>query len=437
MTNNTIMDVFNKFRGLMDIDMFSELLSYIILLKKIEFTGPEYYEQIWSIQLLHRLYGYSIFEDDLCKYLNNIEKEYGISNGLLVEPFRKIIHRFSDEKGMKLITDVIEAVSRLSFENEKVLAEIYDDFVNYSTMYIGRKGGEYTTNKYLAKLEASLLDVRENDYVYDPFCGSGESIIAACGTRNHIYAREKHPDIVAKAIINMIIHDCKIGEINCGDSIFADDRKYDRVISEPPFTMVYDNAIQDRLRTYMKFLNKDTIAIEKIVSDLSKTGRAVILVPMGVLFRSGKPEEFRKSLVDAGVIDSIIFIPAGVYGYSSINTAIVIIDKTKVNKDVFMVDTSKHWTKKNLKDFTLTDENIDSISKIVKNKEIHKGISLMVENNIIYDNGINLTPTMYIDPYTIDDIEIRNVDELITQQKKYEIEFSNVCKELNEIRFNI
>ena len=60
-----------------------------------------------------------------------------------------------------------------------------------------------------------------------------------------------------------------------------------------------------------------------------------------------------------------------------------------------------------------------------------------IENNIIYDNGINLTPTMYIDPYTIDDIEIRNVDELITQQKKYEIEFSNVCKELNEFRFNI
>ena len=435
MKNSVVLDAFNKVRGAMDINTFTDLSIYILLLKKIEMVKPPYYQDNYSVRFLSRLYGDLITEDEMCNYISNIEKEYDISIGTLAESFRNVIRKFDGERDRKTLLEVFNVMSEISFETEHDLAETFDMLLEYSTMRGGMYFSEYCTSSSFARLEALLLETDDNHTIYDPFCGSGTSIVAAGGNTRKLFVRDINANRVAMAAINMIIHDCNISEVNCGDSLFAYERKYDRIISEPPFNVKYINSnIDDFIKNNVDFISKDTIDIEMIIKNLNDSGRAVVLVPAGVLFRGGKTTDFRKYILETNILDAVISIPAGAYCGTGINTAIMIFDKTKSNEGVMMMDSSSFWEKRSVREYVLSDEKTTEISNIIKERTRIKGISRVVNKELIYESNSNLTPTAYVDPYTVNSITIKDIDALIERQTELEDEFARVCSELNNLR---
>lgn len=435
MRNNAVLEIFNKVRGGMDLNTFTDLSIYILLLKKVELIKPDYFQDKYSLGFLSRLYGDLISEDELCDYINSIENHYDISAGILVEPFRNIIRKFYGERDKKTLLEVFRTISEIPFEDERELSEALDMILEYSALYGGMRFSEYITSPSFAKLEAALLEADESSSIYDPFCGSGTSVVMASKSGCEVSVRDINVNSVAIAAINMIVHDCNISEVNCGDSLFSYDRKYDRIVSEPPFNVRYVNsAVDDLIKNNVDFISKDTIDVESIIKNLNESGKAVVLVPAGVLFRGGRTTEFRKYILESNILDSVISIPAGAYCGTGINTAIMVFDKAKSSEGVMMLDSSSFWEKRSVREFVLSDDSIDKISQIIKDRTSIKGISHIVRKELVYDSNTNLTPTAYVDPYTVNCITVKNIDDLIEQQVALEEEFIRVCGELNSLR---
>ena len=433
MNNNVVWDIFNRFRGAVDVNTFADLMAYILLLKHSELMSPEYYQDNYSAKYLSRLYGDLITEDDLCHYIEEIERYNHIPVGIISEPFRNTIRKFDAQREKHLLLDVFRAFSEISFENEADIAEAFDYFMKCSVSYMGKMSAGYYSNQSLVKFEAQLLDVREGYEIYDPFCGSGTTAVAAGGDKNPIYVRDKNIDIISIAAINMILHGCNIREVTCGDSLFAEDKKYDRIVSEPPLGVKYPDDIYDQFRIRKDYISRDALEIEKIIDNLNEIGKAVVLVPQGFLFRSGRTQEYRKHLIEDNLVESIISLPAGVLYGAGISTALIVINTNKKKNEILMVDTSTQWSKNN-KEFELSEDGITKLSEIVSKQEDVDGISICVKEKDILDNDYNLAPTVYVTPFTVDKIEVKDIKELVNKQKNLEEDLALITQKLNKLR---
>ena len=80
--------------------------------------------------------------------------------------------------------------------------------------------------------------------------------------------------------------------------------------------------MQPRLKFFTSFIN----------THLSRTGRAGIIVPEGIIFQSGKTyKDLRKYLIETSLI-GVISLPSGVFNpYSGVKTSILILNK-QLNK---------------------------------------------------------------------------------------------------------
>lgn len=434
--NNRVWDLFDRFRGFVDVNTFFDLVAYALLLKYVELKKPYYYQDNYSIRYLSRLYGDIILESDLCRYIGEIEKDNNIPAGLLEQSFRNIIRKFESEREKQALLAFFRELSEIDFISENELSASFDYLLDKVPPSMGRMGGcESFTNIYLARLESAVLDVNEGQEIYDPFCGSGISIVASGGKFNPLSVRDKNSDIVAIATINMILHGCKIREVTCGDSLFAEIRTYDRVVSEPPLNVKYPDNIYDRFKDNLTYtISRDSLELELIINSLNDYGKAVVLVPQGFFFRSGRSLEYRKHLVEANIIDSIINLPAGVLYGTAISASLLLINKNKRNKDILMLDSSSLWDKRNLRELILSDESINKIVEIISNREEKIGISKIVKYEEIKENNFNLAPTFYVAPYTADDIEVKDVKGLITKQQELEEDLSKVSQKLYKMR---
>ena len=136
--------------------------------------------------------------------------------------------------------------------------------------------------------------------------------------------------------------------------------------------------------------------IRHALASLKDDGIAAILVPMGALFSSGSTGSIRQKLVDDKYIEAIIEFPKNMlFPYASVATALVILKKNKVNDDIIMIN-SKDFFMKIIKGVTITDENVQRINEIYRNREVIEGVSNTITKEIAAENGYNLCTTQYV-----------------------------------------
>jgi type I restriction enzyme M protein len=78
-----------------------------------------------------------------------------------------------------------------------------------------------------------------------------------------------------------------------------------------------------------------------ILSSLADDGRAVIIVPHGVLFKLGTAQMVRRQLIYANMVEAIIDLPANIFYSSKVNVSILVLNKKKPNTDILFIDASK------------------------------------------------------------------------------------------------
>jgi type I restriction enzyme M protein len=121
-----------------------------------------------------------------------------------------------------------------------------------------------------------------------------------------------------------------------------------------------------------------------------------IVLPHGVLFRSGEEGAIRKNLVEHNYIDAIIGLPANIFFGTGIPTIIMVLKKGRRNNDVLIIDASRRFAKVG-KNNVLRASDIKRISDAVINRASIDRFSRVVSQEEIRANEYNLNIPRYVD----------------------------------------
>lgn len=357
--------------------------------------------------------------------------------------------RTADDKN-KLVSGVLTALNGIDFGLEEagdidILGDAYEYMISQFAAGAGKKAGEFYTPQEVSEILAEIVTTGKTRLkdVYDPTCGSGSLLLrtAKNGKADVIYGQEKNPTTFNLCRMNMLLHGVKYNdfEIRNGDTLEADDfddRQFDAVVANPPFSATWSAA--------SKFNNDDRFSAAGVLAPQSKADYAFILhmiyhlnesgtmacvAPHGVLFRGGAEGKIRRFLIEKkNYVDTIIGLPANIFYGTSIPTCILVMKKCRKEEDnVLFIDASKEFEKVKTQN-KLRQEHIDKIIETYRNRTEIEKYSHCATLEEIKDNDYNLNIPRYVD--TFEEEEEIDIHAVMSEIKELEAKRADLDKEI-------
>lgn len=305
-----------------------------------------------------------------------------------------------------------------------VLGDAYEYLISRFASDAGKKGGEFFTPKEISIILAKLVQAKQGERIYDPTCGSGSLLIqAALQVGNDkgykLFGQEKNGQTYSLCRMNMVLHNVQEFAIEWGDTIrnpgHLEDgalAKFDVVVANPPFSLdkwgledISSNKIQTDV--YKRFEHGlppasvgDYAFVSHMIKSLNENGRMAVVLPHGVLFRSGAEGSIRQSLIENNLLDAVIGLPANLFFGTGIPAVILVFRKDRGERtDVLFIDASKEYdsgTNQN----KLSDAHIEKIVATYHNRvELEKYSHIASFSEIKDDNDFNLNIPRYVDTF--------------------------------------
>ena len=164
---------------------------------------------------------------------------------------------------------------------------------------------------------------------------------------------------------------------------------FDLVLANPPMGMRVDPA---GLAHYpVRTKDGAALFIQHALSQLKPEGRALIIVPEGVLFRSSEMP-LRRMLIERHTVEAVISLPAGALPCAGIKTAILAIRRGGGTKKIRILDADPFFNMQSVKKGNVIQpEQINELVQQVKSKEAAEH-SWDVEANDLEKLDYDLTP---------------------------------------------
>ncbi|KAB7686361.1 type I restriction-modification system subunit M [Plesiomonas shigelloides] len=336
-------------------------------------------------------------------------------------------------KRTKAISDLLHLIKNIPMDNKQgydVLGYIYEYLIEKFAANAGKKAGEFYTPHEVSVLMSHIiaheLQHKDTIEIYDPTSGSGsllinigEAVEKYAKSKDSItyYAQELKANTYNLTRMNLIMRGIKARNIKTrnGDTLENDWPYFDEndpqgtyealyvdaVVSNPPYSQAWDPSFKDNDPRYSRFglapkTKADFAFLLHDLYHLKPDGIMTIVLPHGVLFRSGEEGEIRKQLIEQNHIDAIIGLPANIFFGTSIPTVILVLKQKRQNTDVLIVDASKHFVKEG-KNNKLQASDIKRIVDAVINRESIEKFSQVVSKQTLRDNGYNLNIPRYVD----------------------------------------
>ncbi|WP_445288690.1 N-6 DNA methylase [Variovorax atrisoli] len=288
-----------------------------------------------------------------------------------------------------------------------MLGDAYEYLIKQFADDAGKKGGEFYTPKAVVQLVVELIDPQPGHSVYDPTCGSGGMLVESAhhiaklpggtlmGDRPNalLYGQEKNLGTWAIAKLNVYLHNMR-AEIERGDTLVEPKhldggylKTFDRVIANPPFSAnawwtpleldaeaVQDSEGETGSSKKLKAPNYKTVTdpfgrfsygvpprsyadlafAQHMLASLKADGRMGVILPHGVLFRSGEEGRIREGLLfgtDAAsggqpgdLIEAIVGLPDKLFYNTGIAASVLVLNKRKpvaLRGKVIIIDASR------------------------------------------------------------------------------------------------
>lgn len=368
------------------------------------------------------------------------------------------------ERNDKLVK-IIDSIGELPLGNyQDNTIDVFGDAYEYlMTMYAsnaGKSGGEFFTPQEVGELLAriTLMDKKEVNKVYDPCCGSGglllkfAKILGKENVKDGFYGQEVNLTTYNLARINMFLHDINYNKFNIArgntliDPKHWDDEPFDAIVSNPPYSIKWEGKSNPLLINDERFAPAGILAPESkadlaftmhMLSWLSAKGTAAIVEFPGILYRSNEKGEpgIRRYLVENNFIDAIIQLPENLFFGPSIATCVIVLKKNKKDNSILFVDASNEFIKPGKKN-KLTDENINNILNLLRDRKDVEGKSILVSNEeILKDKNVNISVNAYLKTAT-EEIEIditelnNNIEGIVIKQDQVRKELDAIIREL-------
>ena len=233
------------------------------------------------------------------------------------------------------------------FEFPDLLGAAYEYLIRDFADSAGKKGGEFYTPRPVVQLMVRLVDPQQGMAVYDPCSGSGGMLIYA---RNHVADNGGDPaDLVLAgqenngttwsiSKMNMLLHGIRDADLRNNDTLASPEhvsggelRRFDRVITNPPFSQNYDKATlahTERFRygyTPEGGKKADLMFLQHMLAVLKPDGIVATVMPHGVLFRGGAEGEIRRRIIEDGLLDTVIGLGPNLFYGTGIPAAVLIL----------------------------------------------------------------------------------------------------------------
>jgi type I restriction enzyme M protein len=327
--------------------------------------------------------------------------------------------------------------------NLDVIGNAYEFLIRNFASSSGKKAGEFYTPPEISELMAELVDPSANDQICDPTCGSG-SLLMKCGQlvkkrngsrRYALYGQEAIGSTWALAKMNMFLHGEDNHRIEWADTLreprlLAHDGqllKFDVVVANPPFSLEkwgYENAQEDAFGRFNWGMPPRTKADFAFISHMLSTmkpdtGRMAVVVPNGVLFRSGAEADIRRKLVDVNLLESVIGLPEKLFYGTSIAAVILIFRSRKKDDKVLFIDASQAFREGKGQNLLLTS-HVEKINAACQKRVDVDNFAHLATLDEIRNNDYNLNIGRYIQAVQndgkIDLAQLRDEREQLKQQ---------------------
>ncbi|MFF0539968.1 N-6 DNA methylase [Streptomyces coelicoflavus] len=313
-------------------------------------------------------------------------------------------------------------------EGDDLLGDAYEYLMRHFATQSGKSKGQFYTPAEVSRVMAQLLQIPANTpkstTVYDPTCGSGSLLIKVADAAPNgltIYGQENDNATWALARMNMILHGNETHEVVQGNTLsdpkFRHGNKletFDYLVANPPFSVkTWKNGFEEDYGRFDGYAwppdkNGDYAFLLHMVKSLKSTGKAVVVLPHGVLFRGHAEAAIRTELIKRGIIKAIIGLPANLFYGTGIPACLIVLDKKDAQSrtGIFMIDASKGFKKDGPKNRLRPRDMHKIVDAFVNQREIDR-YSRMVPLSEIRDpkNGYNLNIPRYIDSSEPEDIQ--------------------------------
>lgn len=280
---------------------------------------------------------------------------------------------------------------------------------------------QYISPKEVGTLLSCLLSLGRfgEETVYDPTAGLGNVLVeigksANDPTRIRLEGQELNEQVWAMGQMNLILHGLYNSEIKPGDVIRNPQwlengtiKKYDYIVMDTPIGFKNWGREDAEADPYGRFkfglpglANGEMAFIMHVIASLTEKGKAIVIVPPGVLFRGGADQEIRQRLVDNNLIEAVITLPSNLHQGLSVQFSIIVINKNK-NRDklrkIQFIDAAEGFQAAKTRGLNLLRaEDILKIAETYNEKKEVKQYSCLVDILEVEASNWNLNPRRYM-----------------------------------------
>lgn len=345
---------------------------------------------------------------------------------------------FTDDK----LRALIEHMSKYRLGNNDydadLMGDAYEMLLKKFADLTKAKAGEFYTPRSVVKLLVRILDPQPGETVYDPACGTGGMLIESihhmkndnrcCGA---IFGQEKNVVNASVAKMNLFLHGANDFNILCGDTlrepkILQNEHiaHFDCVIANPPFSLEEWGSEAWKTDRYGRNIFGtpsdscgDFAWLQHMICSMrSKTGRMAVVLPQGVLFRSGIEGSIREQVIERDYVEAIFTLGDKLFYGTGLSPCVLILrdEKPKEHQGkVLMIDGTKILTPQRAQNI-LSDDNVKELYDLYDSYKDIEDTSKVVTKEDIAAKGYDLSPNKYIDYHKE---EVRPYAEVLAEFK--------------------
>jgi type I restriction enzyme M protein len=289
--------------------------------------------------------------------------------------------------------ELIDLVGNIAFGDAKarsadVLGHVFEYFLGEFALAEGKKGGQFYTPRSVVELLVEMLEPYKGR-VFDPCCGSGgmfvqseKFILEHQGKISDIsiYGQESNQTTWRLCRMNLAIRGIDSTQVkwNNEGSFLNDahkDLKADYIIANPPFNV--SDWGGDLLRKDGRWQygvppvgNANFAWLQHFLYHLAPDGQAGVVLSKGALTTKTSGEgDLRKALIEAGLIDCIVNLPAKLFLNTQIPAALWFMSRNRKNgkfrdrsQEILFIDARNLGHLINRRTRELSEEDIQKIA---------------------------------------------------------------------------
>ena len=367
--------------------------------------------------------------------------------------------KFPNETLQKLINHFSKYDFGNNYISSDLLGDAYEYLIEQFAADAGKKGGEFYTPREVERVIIQILKPHPKDHIYDMTVGSGGFLLEAYhylkekeGDKKarslYLYGQEINLGTYAIAKINMFLHGLDSADIQRGDTLAEPKflnldgslKTFDICVANPPYSIkeweyeifkANKHGILDGYEMPPK-KNADYAFVLHMIKSMNENGRAGIVLPHGVLFKTDVSGKIREQLIKNDLIEAVIALPAKLFYGVGISVVVVIFNKNKPKerKNKILIIDAENEFEEGKKQNRLRKKDIAKIVTTFENYKDVEKYARVVDLKEIEENEFNLNVRRYVD--TSEEEEIIDVKKAWQEVQEVEKERIKVDKRVEK-----